>query len=135
MTRFSTDAGLVTSRRSATAAAVGAGLIVLIALVLYLPLVGFLAGATASTAGLIPFPALSVGLVTVFGAVVVLGLLALAATRRRSGVAWVLVVVAILAALGVTAFPLVAVVLGSAQRVGEIGPVVSSLWQQVSGLF
>ncbi|WP_225310206.1 MFS transporter permease [Microbacterium testaceum] len=135
MTRFSTDAGLVTSRRSATAAAVGAGLIVMIALVLYLPLVGFLAGATASTAGLIPFPTLSVGLVTVFGAVVVLGLLALAATRRRSGVAWVLVVVAILAALGVTAFPLVAVVLGSAQRVGEIGPVVSSLWQQVSGLF
>jgi len=84
---------------------IGAGLIVLIVLGLFLPLVGFLAGTTASTAGLVPFPALSVTLVTLTGAVVTAGLLLLALTRRRTGTATVWVVIAVVVALAVTVFP------------------------------
>ena len=82
-----------------------------------------------------PFPALSVLAVTAVGAVVIAGLLALAVTRRRAPAAWMLAVTGVLVALAVTAFPLVAVVLGSAQRVGEVGPVVVILWQRLSGIF
>ncbi|OZD31305.1 MFS transporter permease [Rhodococcus sp. 06-1477-1B] len=125
----------MTSRRSATVAAIGAGIVVVFTLVVYLPLVGFLGGATASTAGIVPFPVVSVTVVTFVGAATIVGLLALALTRRRSGVAWALVALAVVVALAVTAFPLVAVVIGSAQRIGEIGPVISALWQQLAGFF
>ena len=135
MFRSSSSGTLLQSRRSVIAGAVGAGAVAIIALALYLPLVGFLGGATASTAGIVPFPALSVLAVTVVGAVVIAGLLALAITRPRAPAAWTLAVISVLVALAVTAFPLVAVVLGSAQRVGEIGPVVVILWEQVSGIF
>jgi len=83
----------------------------------------------------VPFPALSVLAVTAVGAVVIAGLLALAVTRRRAPAVWMLAVTGVLVALAVTAFPLVAVVLGSAQRVGEVGPVVVILWQRLSGIF
>lgn len=135
MARHTTDRALVTSRRSATVAAIGAGIVVVFTLVVYLPLVGFLGGATASTAGIVPFPVVSVTVVTFVGAATIVGLLALALTRRRSGVAWALVAFAVVVALAVTAFPLVAVVIGSAQRIGEIGPVISALWQQLAGFF
>lgn len=135
MARHTTDRALVTSRRSATVAAIGAGIVVVFTLVVYLPLVGFLGGATASTAGIVPFPVVSVTVVTFVGAATIVGLLALALTRRRSGVAWALVALAVVVALAVTAFPLVAVVIGSAQRIGEIGPVISALWQQLAGFF
>ncbi len=135
MFRSSSSGTPLTSRRSVIAGVVGTGVVALIALALYLPLIGFLGGATASTAGIVPFPALSVLAVTVVGAVVIAGLLALAVTRRRARAAWTLAVMGVLAALAVTAFPLVAVVLGSAQRIGEIGPVVAILWQHVSGTF
>lgn len=135
MARHTTDRALVASRRSATVAAIGAGIVVVFTLVVYLPLVGFLGGATASTAGIVPFPLVSVTVVTFVGAATIVGLLALALTRRRSGVAWALVAFAVVVALTVTAFPLVAVVIGSAQRVGEIGPVISALWQQLAGFF
>lgn len=133
MARHTTDRALMTSRRSATVAAIGAGIVVVFTLVVYLPLVGFLGGATASTAGIVPFPVVSVTVVTFVGAATIAGLLALALTRRRSGVAWALVALAVVVALAVTAFPLVAVVIGSAQRIGEIGPVISALWQQLAG--
>ncbi len=131
-------AGRITTARRARgvllATGVGAGLIVLIALGLFLPLVGFLAGATASTAGLIPFPALSVTLVTLVGAVLVAGLLLLALTRRRTGVAIVWVALAVLVALAVTVFPLGAVASGSAERASDIAPILADLWSRLTDL-
>lgn len=115
------------------ATGIGAGLVVLIALGLFLPLVGFLAGTTASTAGLIPFPALSVTLVTLVGAVVGAGLLLLALTRRRTGFAIVWVVLAVVVALAVTVFPLVAVASGSAERASDIVPILGELWSRLTG--
>ncbi|BAJ74792.1 permease of the major facilitator superfamily [Microbacterium testaceum StLB037] len=115
------------------ATGIGAGLVVLIALGLFLPLVGFLAGTTASTAGLIPFPALSVTLVTLVGAVVVAGLLLLALTRRRTGFAIVWVVLAVVVALAVTVFPLVAVASGSAERASDVVPILGELWSRLTG--
>lgn len=115
------------------ATGIGAGLVVLIALGLFLPLVGFLAGTTASTAGLIPFPALSVTLVTLAGAVVVAGLLLLALTRRRTGFAIVWIVFAVVVALAVTVFPLVAVASGSAERASDVAPLIGELWNRLTG--
>ena len=115
------------------AAAVGAVVVVTIALFLFLPLVGVLAAATASSAGLIPFPALSVSLVTLLGAVLATGALLLAALRRRAWPAWTLSTVAVLIALGVTSYPLIAVAAGSADRAADIGPVIAEIWQRVTG--
>jgi 4-amino-4-deoxy-L-arabinose transferase-like glycosyltransferase len=130
-------AGRITTARRTRgvfiATGVGAGIVVLIALGLFLPLLGFLAGATASTAGLIPFPALSMTLVTLVGVVIVAGLLLLALTRRRTGVAIVWVVLAVLVALAVTVFPLVAVASGSAERASDIAPLIGELWGRLTG--
>lgn len=129
-------AGRITTARRTRgvfiATGVGAGIVVLIALGLFLPLLGFLAGATASTAGLIPFPALSVTLVTLVGVVIVAGLLLLALTRRRTGVAIVWVVLAVLVALAVTVFPLVAVASGSAERASDVAPLIGELWGRLT---
>ncbi|MFV9423535.1 MFS transporter permease [Microbacterium sp. S1037] len=130
-------AGRITTARRTRgvfiATGVGAGIVVLIALGLFLPLLGFLAGATASTAGLIPFPALSVTLATLVGVVIVAGLLLLALTRRRTGVAIVWVVLAVLVALAVTVFPLVAVASGSAERASDVAPLIGELWGRLTG--
>ncbi|KTS91191.1 MFS transporter permease [Microbacterium testaceum] len=130
-------AGRITTARRTRgvfiATGVGAGIVVLIALGLFLPLLAFLAGATASTAGLIPFPALSVTLVTLVGVVIVAGLLLLALTRRRTGVAIVWVVLAVLVALAVTVFPLVAVASGSAERASDVAPLIGELWGRLTG--
>lgn len=133
MVRASSSRMPIRSRHSLTAAAIGAVVIAGGTLLVFLPTVGFLAGATASTAGLIPFPAVSVTFVALAGAVVVLALLVAAASRRRPVAAWVLVVIALIAALAVTAYPFVAVVTGSAERVGDIGPVVDELVRRVGG--
>jgi len=112
---------------------IGAVVVALIALGLFLPLVGFLAGTTASTAGLVPFPALSVTLVALLGLVAVAGLLLLAVTRRRTGVAIVWAALAVLVALAVTVFPLVAVASGSAERASDVVPLLGELWGRLTG--
>ncbi|WP_243223941.1 MFS transporter permease [Microbacterium proteolyticum] len=115
------------------ATGVGAALAAIIALALYLPLVGFLAATTASTAGLVPFPLGSVTGVTLLGLLVVAGALLLAVTRRRPCISWTLAVIAVLVALAVTVFPLIAVAVGSADRASDVVPLIVDLWQRVTG--
>lgn len=130
-------AGRITTARHPRGVLVTAGigtvLVVVIAAGLFLPLVGFLAGATASTVGLVPFPAASVTLVTLAGVVVCAGLLLAALTRRRTATAIVWTVLAVMVALAVTAFPLVAVVTGSAERASDLAPIVGDLWGRLTG--
>jgi magnesium-transporting ATPase (P-type) len=115
------------------ATGVGAALAAIIGLALYLPLVGFLAATTASTAGLVPFPVASVTGVTLLGILIVVGALLLAVTRRRPWLSWTLAVIAVLVALAVTVFPLIAVAVGSADRASDIVPLITDLWQRVTG--
>ncbi|MEX0153865.1 MFS transporter permease [Microbacterium sp. LMI1-1-1.1] len=115
------------------AAGVGVVLAVLIGLGLFLPLTGFLAATTAGTAGLIPFPVVSVTVVALLGILLVAGALLLALTRRRAGSAWVFAVLAVLLSLAVTVYPLVAVAVGSADRAGDIGPLIVDLWTRLTG--
>ncbi|SDO47113.1 hypothetical protein SAMN04487848_1050 [Microbacterium sp. ru370.1] len=119
----------IRSRRSAAAALTGGGVIALIVLLGFLPL----AGATATTAGLVPFPAVSVSAVTLLGLLVIVALLAASATRRRAVVAWTLAATAVVVAIVATAFPLIAVVAGSADRVGDLGSVIEHLLQRFGG--
>lgn len=130
-------AGRITTARRPRGALVTAGigtvLVVVIAAGLFLPLVGFLAGATASTVGLVPFPAASVTLVALAGVVVCAGLLLAALTRRRTATAIVWTVPAVMVALAVTAFPLVAVATGSAERASDLAPIVGDLWGRLTG--
>ena len=112
---------------------IGVVLVVLVAAGLFLPLVGFLAGATASTVGLVPFPGLSVTLVSLLGVVVCAGLLFAALTRRRTATAIAWTVLAVVVALAVTAFPLIAVVTGSADRASDLAPIIGDLWGRLTG--
>jgi hypothetical protein len=121
------------SRGGWVASGVGLVAVLLLAFAAFLPLVGFLVGITGTTAGLVPFPFLRVTLATLVGAVVVLALLLLAVTRRHGATSWVVVVLALLVAVGVTVFPLVAVAIGSADRAGDVWPVVSGLWSRFVG--
>ena len=115
------------------ATGVGAALAAIIALALYLPLVGFLAATTASTAGLVPFPVAGATGVTLLGILIVVGALLLAVTRRRPWLSWTLAIVAVLVALAVTVFPLIAVAVGSADRASDIVPLITDRWQRVTG--
>ncbi|MDP4333652.1 MFS transporter permease [Curtobacterium sp. A7_M15] len=99
----------------------------------FLPLVGFLGGVTASTAGLVPFPFVRVTIVALLGAVVVLGLLLLAFTRRHTTTATIAVVLAVLVSIAVTAIPIVLVAVGSADRAGDVWPIVTELWNRFTG--
>lgn len=109
------------------ASVVGVVAVLVLAVGAWLPLVGFLAGVTATTAGLVPFPAVRVGVVTVLGLVVVLGLLVLAVTRRHTVTAWTAVVLAVLVGIAVTVYPVVTVAIGSAHRAGDVWPIVTDL--------
>lgn len=114
-------------------AGIGTVLVLAVALGAFLPLVGFLGGVTATTAGLVPFPFLRVTLVTLVGLVVVLALLVLAATRRHTVTAVLAVVLAVLVSLAVTAYPVVTVALASADRAGDVWPIITDLWQRFTG--
>ncbi|MEW1706384.1 MFS transporter permease [Microbacterium sp. NPDC089190] len=133
MGRTASSRTLIRSRRSTAAALTGAGVVAVIALLGFFPLVGFLAGATASTAGLVPFPAVSVWLVTLVGLLVTIALLAASATRRRAPAAWAFSATAVVVAVVVTAFPLIAVIVGSVERAGDLGSVVEQLVQRFGG--
>lgn len=124
---------LVRSRQSLIAAVTGTAVVVLVALGLFLPLAGLLIGVTASSAGLVPFPGLSVTAVTLVGIVVVAALLLFAVTRRHPASAWAAAVFAVLVSLAVTAFPVIAVAAGSAERVSDVGPLLGDLWQRFTG--
>ncbi|MBF4588821.1 MFS transporter permease [Curtobacterium sp. VKM Ac-1395] len=115
------------------ATVVGVLVVLLVFTAGFLPLVGFLGGVTATTAGLVPFPFVRVTLVTVLGGLVVLGLLVLAVTRRRTVAAWVPVVLAVLVTVAVTVYPLVAVAVGSADRAGDVWPIITDLVRRVTG--
>ena len=115
------------------ATVVGVLVVLLVFTAGFLPLVGFLGGVTATTAGLVPFPVIRVTLVTVLGGLVVLGLLVLAVTRRRTVAAWIPVVLAVLVTLAVTVYPLVTVAVGSADRAGDVWPIITDLVRRVTG--
>jgi hypothetical protein len=95
------------------ATVVGVLLVVLLVAGVFLPLVGFLAGVTATTAGLVPFP--------------------FVATRRRTVAAWVPVILAVFVAVAVTAYPLGAVAIGSTDRAGDVWPIITDLVRRVTG--
>jgi hypothetical protein len=115
------------------ATAVGVLVVLLVFTGGFLPLVGFLGGVTATTAGLVPFPFVRVTLVTILGGLVVLGLLVLAVTRRRAVAAWVPVVLAVLVTVAVTVYPLVTVAVGSADRAGDVWPIITDLVRRITG--
>lgn len=115
------------------ASGIGVVLVVGTALGAFLPLVGFLGGVTATTSGLVPFPFVRVALVTIAGSLVILALLVLAFTRRHTATAASAVVLAVLVAVAVTIVPIVLVAIGSADRAGDVWPIVTELWNRFTG--
>jgi hypothetical protein len=115
------------------ASGVGTVTVLVLAVGAWLPLTGFLAGVTATTAGFVPFPAVRVGVVTVLGVVVVLGFLVLAVTRRHAVTAWSAVVLAVLVGLAVTVSPVVTVAVASADRAGDVWPIITGLVSRFAG--
>jgi hypothetical protein len=113
----------------------GVGVVLVLAITVggFLPLVGFLGGVTATTAGLVPFPFVRVTMLALLGAVVVLALLLLALTRRHTATATTAVVLAVLVSLVVTLAPVILVAIGSADRAGDVWPIVTELWARFTG--
>ena len=115
------------------ASGIGIVLVLAVALGAYLPLVGFLGGVTATTAGLVPFPFIRITLVTLLGVVVVLALLLWALTRRHTVTSVLAIVLAVLVSLAVTAYPVVTIAIASADRAGDVWPIITDLWQRFTG--
>ena len=115
------------------AGGIGVILVLGTALGAFLPLVGFLGGVTATTSGLVPFPFVRVALVTIAGSLVVLALLVLAFTRRHTATAASAVVLAVLVSIAGTVVPSVLVAIGSADRAGDVWPIVTELWNRFTG--
>lgn len=115
------------------AAGVGVLVVLAVALGAWLPLVGFLGGVTATTAGLVPFPFVRITLVTLLGVVLVLALLLLALTRRHTVTSVITVVLAVGVSLAVTVYPVVTIAIASADRAGDVWPIVTDLWQRFVG--
>jgi cytochrome bd-type quinol oxidase subunit 2 len=115
------------------AGGIGVVLVLGTALGAFLPLVGFLGGVTATTAGLVPFPFVRVALVTVAGSLIVLALLVLAFTRRHTAAAVSAVVLAVLVSIAVTVVPVVLVAIGSADRAGDVWPIATALRHRFTG--
>ncbi len=80
-----------------------------------------------------PFPFVRIALVTVLGLVVVLALLLWALTRRHTVTSVFAVVLAVLVSLAVTAYPVVTIAIASADRAGDVWPIVTELWQRFTG--
>ncbi|WIB76929.1 MFS transporter permease [Curtobacterium sp. MCPF17_002] len=115
------------------AGGIGVVLVLGTALGAFLPLVGFLGAVTATTSGLVPFPFVRVTLIAIAGSVIVLGLLTLAVTRRHTATAVSAVVLAVLVSIAVTLVPIVLVAIGSADRAGDVWPIVAELWARFTG--
>lgn len=116
-----------------TATAVGVAAVIVVTAVLYLPIVTFFAGVSASSAGAVPFPLIGTVLVTVLGLVVTAALLLCAVTRRRAAAAWIATAGAIAVAVIAALMPGVLAVSASVGRASEIVPFVTDLWQRFSG--
>ncbi len=101
--------------------------VALIATTVLLPIIGLIAGADASTAGLLDVPVLAIAAGCGAALLVVVIALLLSASRRSAGAAWVWGVVAMAAALAGSLHPLVAVGAASVEQASQIGPFIADL--------
>ncbi len=115
------------ARGSLIAAAVSLIIVVAIVGAVLLPVLGLIAAADASSAGLLDVPMLAIAAGCLVALVLVVVALLLAVSRRSTTAAWVWGVVAMAAALAGSLHPLVAVGAASVEQASQIGPFIADL--------
>lgn len=106
------------------ALASGVGATVIVALLVLLPVVSLVTGSLGAE-WFVDIPVGRITLVVVAGYLLSAGLLALILRTRHSAVGWALSVAAVLVALVVSLYPVVAVASAATQGVGDIIPFVT----------
>jgi len=119
------------SSGSLVAVAVGAVLVVLDAVLVLVPVLGLVAAA-AGTGPVVDVPVVSSAVGVLLGFALALVLLVAGWRSRRTAVAWVLAVLAWLAALAGSLWPLVATGFAAADRARDVWPTVLEIVRSVS---
>ena len=119
--------------RAVWAACITSGaLVVLVVLGVLLPILGFIGAADAATAGVLRVPVGGIAGALAVGYLLALVLLLLCARRRNGAVAWVLGVAAVISALLVSVWPIVAVALSGVGQVQDVIPFIQDLIARVA---
>ena len=108
------------------ALATGTAAVVAIALAVLAPVIALITGA-AGAAGFVRVPFGTITIVVAAGFLLAAGLLALILRSRRGPAAWILAVAAVIAALVVSVYPVVAVAIAASGQASEIVPFISDL--------
>jgi len=119
------------------ALAVGVVLLLVVVGAVTVPVLGLIAAADASTAGVLDVPVGQIVVALLLGTVVTLALLAAVVPTRRTWVAVTLVVLALLVAVVASVWPLFAVALAGVDQAQDVWPFVQGLvtryWPGASG--
>ncbi|NQX26660.1 hypothetical protein HQQ81_04755 [Microbacteriaceae bacterium VKM Ac-2854] len=119
--------------RAAWAALItGVVLVVLIVIGVLLPILTLIGAADGATAGALDVPVGGIAAALAIGYVLALVLLLLCLRARNGAVAWVLAVAAVIAALLVSLWPIIAVAVAGVDQAQDIIPFIQDLIQRVT---
>ncbi|GAA2754447.1 hypothetical protein [Amnibacterium kyonggiense] len=118
--------------RAVWAAFITSTVLVVIAVVgVLLPILGFIGAAVAATAGVLRVPVGGIVGAIAIGYVLALVLLVFCVRRTNGAAAWVLGVAAVISALAVSVWPIVAVALSGVAQVQDVEPFIQELIARV----
>ncbi|GAA4745160.1 hypothetical protein GCM10025783_16160 [Amnibacterium soli] len=107
-------------------------LVVLVVLGVLLPVLGFIGAAAAATVGVLRVPVAGIAGALAVGYLLAAVLLLVCVRRRSGAVAWVLGVAAVVSALLVSVWPIVAVSLSGVEQVQDVIPFIRDLVARVA---
>lgn len=116
-----------------TAAITGVVLVFLVVVGVLIPILGFIGAADGATVGALNVPVGGIVVALLIGYVLALLFLFLSVRSRNGALSWVLAVAAVIAALLVSLWPIVAVGIAGAGQAGDVVPFIQDLIARVAG--
>lgn len=133
LSRSTSSSGRPRPRAVWAAAVTGAVLVLLILVGLLLPILGLIGAADGATAGALDVPVGSIVVALLVGYVLALLFLLVSVRSRNGAFSWVMSVAAVIAALLVSLWPLLAVALAGVDQTTEVIPFIQDLIARVAG--
>lgn len=133
LSRSTSSGGRPRPRAVWAAAVTGAVLVLLILVGLLLPILGLIGAADGATAGALDVPVGSIVVALLVGYVLALLFLVVSVRSRNGAFAWVMSVAAVISALLVSLWPLLAVALAGVDQTTEVIPFIQDLIARVTG--
>ena len=132
--RRTTSSGSRPRPRAVWAAAItGVVLVLLIVVGILLPILGLIGAADGATVGALNVPVGSIAVALLIGYVLSLLLLFGAVRSRNGALSWVLSVAAVISALLVSLWPILAVAIAGVDQASDIVPFIQDLIARVTG--